>query len=203
MLSAPGDAVDGVDYDVAGRIDMALLARVLPFGDYDFYLCGPTAFTQALYDGLRGLNVADDRIHAETSGPRRWSGACRRTPRRHAAACVDGASPGRLPERVEGGALDAGFGVAAGTRRGPRPQPGVQLQDRDLRHLQDQAPQGCRHLREGAHRALRSRRGADLLGHPGRGQRARPSRALTEGDGRGPHPAGSPTVLSKSVHPAP
>jgi ferredoxin len=47
---------------------MALLARVLPFGDYDFYLCGPTGFTQALYDGLRGLNVADDRIHAETFG---------------------------------------------------------------------------------------------------------------------------------------
>ncbi|WP_238298984.1 2Fe-2S iron-sulfur cluster-binding protein, partial [Methylobacterium soli] len=69
VLSAPGSAVEGVDYDVPGRIDMALLARVLPFGDYDFYLCGPTAFTQSLYDGLRGLNVADDHIHAETFGP--------------------------------------------------------------------------------------------------------------------------------------
>ncbi|GJD51287.1 Flavohemoprotein [Methylobacterium crusticola] len=69
VLSAPGDAVEGVDYDVPGRIDTALLSRVLPFGDYEFYLCGPTAFTQALYDGLRGLNVADDCIHAETFGP--------------------------------------------------------------------------------------------------------------------------------------
>lgn len=69
VLSEPGDAVAGVDYDVAGRIDMALLSRILPFGDDDFYLCGPSAFTQALYDGLRGLTVADDRIHAEAFGP--------------------------------------------------------------------------------------------------------------------------------------
>lgn len=69
VLSDPGDAVAGIDYDAAGRIDTGLLARVLPFGDYDFYLCGPPAFTQALYDGLRGLNIADDRIHAEAFGP--------------------------------------------------------------------------------------------------------------------------------------
>ena len=69
VLSDPGDAVAGVDYDAAGRIDAGLLARVLPFGDYDFYLCGPPSFTQSLYDGLRGLNIADDRIHAEAFGP--------------------------------------------------------------------------------------------------------------------------------------
>lgn len=69
VLSDPGDAVEGLDFDVAGRIDTGLLARVLPFGDYDFYLCGPPSFAQALYDGLRGLNIADDRIHAEAFGP--------------------------------------------------------------------------------------------------------------------------------------
>lgn len=69
VLSEPDDAVAGLDYDVAGRIDMALLARILPFGDYDVFLCGPPAFTQGLHDGLRGLNVADDRIHAEAFGP--------------------------------------------------------------------------------------------------------------------------------------
>ncbi len=57
------------DYEALGRIDMALLARHLPFGDYDFYLCGPPAFTQALYDGLRGLEIADRKIHAEAFGP--------------------------------------------------------------------------------------------------------------------------------------
>ncbi|APG89258.1 flavohemoprotein (plasmid) [Sinorhizobium americanum CCGM7] len=69
VLSDTQDAKEGLDYDVAGRIDMALLTRLLPFNDYDFYLCGPPAFTQALYDGLRGLNVADDRIRSETFGP--------------------------------------------------------------------------------------------------------------------------------------
>lgn len=69
VLSEVSDATAGVDYEAAGRIDMALLTRFLAFADYDFYLCGPSAFTQALYDGLRGYNVADDRIHAEAFGP--------------------------------------------------------------------------------------------------------------------------------------
>ncbi|MBU3078747.1 2Fe-2S iron-sulfur cluster-binding protein [Sphingomonas quercus] len=69
VLSDPTDAAEGADYDAAGRIDMALLTRFLPFNDYDFYLCGPAAFTQALYDGLRMLNIADARIHAEAFGP--------------------------------------------------------------------------------------------------------------------------------------
>jgi ferredoxin-NADP reductase len=69
VLSQTADAQPDVDYDFAGRIDMALLSRVLPFNDYDFYLCGPPQFTQALYDGLRALNIADDRIHAEAFGP--------------------------------------------------------------------------------------------------------------------------------------
>ncbi|MGF9566540.1 pyridoxamine 5'-phosphate oxidase family protein [Neorhizobium sp. JUb45] len=56
-------------YDWAGRIDMRLLKAHLPFGDHDFYLCGPGSFMQAVYDGLRGLNIADNRIHAEAFGP--------------------------------------------------------------------------------------------------------------------------------------
>lgn len=69
VLSDPSDAAEGADYDAAGRIDMALLTRFLPFNDYDFYICGPQAFTQALYDGLRARNIADSRIHAEAFGP--------------------------------------------------------------------------------------------------------------------------------------
>ncbi|MBJ2154281.1 2Fe-2S iron-sulfur cluster-binding protein [Variovorax sp. IB41] len=68
-LSQPGAAVIGRDYDKEGRIDMALLKATLPFGDHDFYLCGPSGFMQATYDGLRELNVRDERIHAETFGP--------------------------------------------------------------------------------------------------------------------------------------
>ncbi|MFE1599817.1 2Fe-2S iron-sulfur cluster-binding protein [Methylobacterium sp. ID0610] len=69
VLSNDEGAQAGVDYDAVGRIDMALLTRFLAFADSDFYLCGPPAFTQALYDGLRADNVADDRIHAEAFGP--------------------------------------------------------------------------------------------------------------------------------------
>jgi ferredoxin-NADP reductase/predicted pyridoxine 5'-phosphate oxidase superfamily flavin-nucleotide-binding protein len=69
VLSHTDEAEHGVDYDFAGRIDMALISQVLPFNDYDFYLCGPPAFTQALYNGLCAFNIADDRIHAEAFGP--------------------------------------------------------------------------------------------------------------------------------------
>jgi ferredoxin-NADP reductase/predicted pyridoxine 5'-phosphate oxidase superfamily flavin-nucleotide-binding protein len=69
-LSAPEqDALLGRDYEQHGRIDLAQIKAALAFDDYDFYLCGPAAFTQALYDGLRDLNVADARIHAEAFGP--------------------------------------------------------------------------------------------------------------------------------------
>ncbi|CAG9255432.1 hypothetical protein BDI4_440013 [Burkholderia diffusa] len=52
-----------------GRIDIAQLKRILPFDDYDFYLCGPSAFMRDLYDGLRALNVPDERIRFEAFGP--------------------------------------------------------------------------------------------------------------------------------------
>ncbi|TWF47564.1 pyridoxamine 5'-phosphate oxidase family protein [Neorhizobium alkalisoli] len=69
VLGDTTDAEEGRDFDAAGRIDMAMLTRFLPFNDYDFYLCGPPQFTQGLYDGLRALNIADDRIQAEAFGP--------------------------------------------------------------------------------------------------------------------------------------
>lgn len=69
VLSAPQGAQEGSDHDVAGRIDMPLLTRFLAFDDYDFHMCGPPTFTQAMYDGLRDRNIADSRIHAETFGP--------------------------------------------------------------------------------------------------------------------------------------
>ncbi len=69
VLSDTEGAEEGVDYDAAGRINLALLTRFLPFDDYDFYVCGPSTFTQALYDALRGYNIPDKRIHAEAFGP--------------------------------------------------------------------------------------------------------------------------------------
>lgn len=68
VLSAPeGDELCAGEH--RGRIDIGLLKRVLPFDDHDFYMCGPAAMTQDLYDGLRGMRIPDDRIHAEAFGP--------------------------------------------------------------------------------------------------------------------------------------
>lgn len=68
VLGHPDGAIVAQDYDVAGRIGMDVLRAHLPFDDYDFYLCGPSPFMQGLYDGLRCLNIADARIHAEAFG---------------------------------------------------------------------------------------------------------------------------------------
>jgi len=54
---------------IRGRVTIDQVKRLLQFDDYDFYLCGPSAFMQDIYTGLRGLNVADDRIRFESFGP--------------------------------------------------------------------------------------------------------------------------------------
>lgn len=59
----------GKDIHSRGRLSVDLLKAILPLDDYDFYLCGPAPMMQSLYDGLRGLNIADNRIHAEAFGP--------------------------------------------------------------------------------------------------------------------------------------
>jgi ferredoxin-NADP reductase/predicted pyridoxine 5'-phosphate oxidase superfamily flavin-nucleotide-binding protein len=70
VLTEPDpDTREGVDFHARGRVDLALLKSVLPWDDYDFYLCGPPAFMQALYTGLRSLHVPESRIHAEAFGP--------------------------------------------------------------------------------------------------------------------------------------
>ncbi|WP_312429769.1 pyridoxamine 5'-phosphate oxidase family protein [Achromobacter sp.] len=87
VLSDIADAREGIDYEASGRIDMPLLSRFLAFGDYEFYLCGPPSFTQAIYDGLRGYGIADERILAEAFGP----ASLKRTSTPHAD------KPARLP----------------------------------------------------------------------------------------------------------
>lgn len=70
VLREPGpDSREGVDFHAKGRVDLNLLKSVLPFDDFDFYLCGPPAFMQDLYSGLRSLHLPDERIHAESFGP--------------------------------------------------------------------------------------------------------------------------------------
>lgn len=69
-LSRPEpSARQGHDYVVEGRVSIDALRKVLPFDDYDFYLCGPSTFMQQLYDQLKKMRVQDDRIFAEAFGP--------------------------------------------------------------------------------------------------------------------------------------
>ncbi|WP_417423511.1 pyridoxamine 5'-phosphate oxidase family protein [Hoeflea sp.] len=63
------DDKPGVDFTGTGYITKEVLQQALPLDDYDFYLCGPPPFMQALYDTLRMLGVGDARIYAEAFGP--------------------------------------------------------------------------------------------------------------------------------------
>lgn len=64
------DSADGASEGVhPGPLTIDLLKSLLPFDDHEFFLCGPSAFMQALYDGLRDLGVRDERIQAEAFGP--------------------------------------------------------------------------------------------------------------------------------------
>jgi len=69
-VSAPGEGESaGEHFDVAGRIDAAVLRAHLALDDYDWFVCGPPAFMQAAYDAARSLGVPDRRIFAEAFGP--------------------------------------------------------------------------------------------------------------------------------------
>jgi len=59
----------GESHDSEGHVDVALFKEVLPFDDYDFYLCGPAAFMRSLHDGLIALGVREERIRNESFGP--------------------------------------------------------------------------------------------------------------------------------------
>lgn len=52
-----------------GLLTRKQLQALLPLDDYDFYLCGPSAFMQANWRILRGLGVDKQRIHYEFFGP--------------------------------------------------------------------------------------------------------------------------------------
>lgn len=56
-------------FDSEGFITRDVLQSLLCLDDYDFYLCGPPPFMQAMFQTLRGLGVAKDRIAYEFFGP--------------------------------------------------------------------------------------------------------------------------------------
>jgi ferredoxin-NADP reductase/predicted pyridoxine 5'-phosphate oxidase superfamily flavin-nucleotide-binding protein len=70
IVSAPKEYERvGVDFGHSGRVDKQLLGQLLALNDYDFYVCGPSAFMQVVYDALHELGVRDSRVFAEAFGP--------------------------------------------------------------------------------------------------------------------------------------
>jgi ferredoxin-NADP reductase/MOSC domain-containing protein YiiM len=58
----------GLDFDVRGHIDAALLERIGVSQGGDFYLCGPSSFLQSMRDGLRNWGVPAGNVHTEVFG---------------------------------------------------------------------------------------------------------------------------------------
>lgn len=98
-----------------GRVTIGLLKSLLPFDNYDFYLCGPQGFLQDLYDGLRALRVPDGQIHLEDFG---GAAPLRRQPDASAAAPVElvelagaGPVPVRFARAARGATWEPGMGT--------------------------------------------------------------------------------------------
>lgn len=104
--SAADPAADTPSGTAPGRVSVAEIKRTLPFDDYDFYLCGPEPFMRELYEGLRALNVADNRIRFEAFGP----ATVKRTPAIPPAARENarGTRSAKAPE-IDGGGIPVTF----------------------------------------------------------------------------------------------
>jgi len=56
-------------HDSQGRVDGALLARLAPEADANYYLCGPASFMASVQTDLEGRGVPPAQIHTESFGP--------------------------------------------------------------------------------------------------------------------------------------
>jgi ferredoxin-NADP reductase/predicted pyridoxine 5'-phosphate oxidase superfamily flavin-nucleotide-binding protein len=65
----PEDLAAADGFQSSGRVDSALLEKLVPELDADFYLCGPIRFMAEVQSGLEERGVAPSRIRAESFGP--------------------------------------------------------------------------------------------------------------------------------------
>jgi hypothetical protein len=103
----------GTDFDSEGHVDGALLSALLPLGDYDFYLCGPTPFLESLYEALNDLGVADSRIHYELFHP--GTTVLRKTPGVTAGLPEDLVGRDPVKVRFAKAGIDAEWNPSSGT----------------------------------------------------------------------------------------
>jgi ferredoxin-NADP reductase/MOSC domain-containing protein YiiM/ferredoxin len=80
----------GRDFDVSGRINVAMLQELGVPTTAQVYICGPSSFMSGLITGLKGIGIASANIHTETFG-----GEASKTPGINA-------SPVRRPHAPEG-----------------------------------------------------------------------------------------------------
>ncbi len=59
----------GRDFDGEGRVDGALLKRLVNEPSAHYFLCGPTGFMSDIQEALERQGVPDEHIHTETFGP--------------------------------------------------------------------------------------------------------------------------------------
>ncbi len=63
------DEPRNIQKGLQARISVDMLKAVLPFDDYDFFICGPSGFMETIYNGLRDMNITESRIFFEAFGP--------------------------------------------------------------------------------------------------------------------------------------
>jgi len=64
----PGDEL-GTDHQHLGYVDIDLLRRTLPYGEQQFYVCGPAPMMESLVPALMEWGVKRQNIHYEAFGP--------------------------------------------------------------------------------------------------------------------------------------
>ena len=64
----PGDVLGG-DHHSVGRVNAALLEKLVPGLEADFFLCGPLGFMADLQAELEARGVDPERIRSESFGP--------------------------------------------------------------------------------------------------------------------------------------
>lgn len=70
FYTAPRDTdVEGIDFDVRGRVTAAHLTAEVAGEDTHYMLCGPAGFLADMKSGLERAGVAEDRVHFESFGP--------------------------------------------------------------------------------------------------------------------------------------
>lgn len=71
------------DYRFRQRVDVELIAKLLPGPNFPFYLCGPSTFMGTLVSDLKTWGVRDEDLHFEAFGPSTVKSVTPRTPAPH------------------------------------------------------------------------------------------------------------------------